>query len=304
MDMTKKDSWQLENKELLQKFLSTLSSQNTRKMFTSDLTQLSNFLEKPFVSVDEMDAKRFFDFMLEQIRLKKLRSNTVIKKFFEIHSLYQYLMEQELVSMDLFEKYLYLLKKRYPTNSITIPDLSSIDLLLSAAEENLMHYFIVSLVLRLGLIPSEICNLKLTDLVISDDICQIVVGSVKKARILELPQDLVAIQSLYLEQRTTTSNYLFVNKRNNPLNERYLERMITKLCQLANIPHLTFMDLRKLSAASQLTYEVSPKDVAYNLGIQQQSAELYNNLMTRSFFRNTERYAKIYVKTPSKFTEE
>lgn len=84
-----------------------------------------------------------------------------------------------------------------------------------------------------GLRVSELCNLELNDIRISEKICKVAHGKGDKERIVPIAQACVEQMQLYLNTVRVQwdvhhSSKFFINRRGNPINRQYVHRLIKK----------------------------------------------------------------------------
>lgn len=110
-------------------------------------------------------------------------------------------------------------------------------------EGNRRNIAIFELLVNTGLRESEVCNLKLDDVIMSERKGVVIVRSGKGEKYREVPLNANvrrAIQA-YLEVRPNRGNYLFVSNKSNRLSESQLYRIIRKYADMAGIkahPHM------------------------------------------------------------------
>ena len=107
-------------------------------------------------------------------------------------------------------------------------------------EGNKRDIAIFELMINTGLRESEVCNLKLDDIVMSERKGVVIVRSGKGEKYREVPLNANvrrAIQA-YLEVRPNRGNYLFVSNKSERLSESQLYRIIRKYADMAGIKHI------------------------------------------------------------------
>src|SRR5215207_4023310 len=106
---------------------------------------------------------------------------------------------------------------------------------------------VVSILRHTGVRVSELCNLTLSDIQISERKGSIIVRSGKGGRYRDLPLNLDARKSIadYLEVRPAIrSDYLFVNQRRQRLTPKGVQNLISKYARLAGLEDVTPHTLR------------------------------------------------------------
>jgi len=107
---------------------------------------------------------------------------------------------------------------------------------------NKRNIAIFELMINTGLREEEVCNLKLSDVIISDRKGTVIVTG-KGDKYREVPLNKTARKAIqeYLEVRPNRGEYLFVSNKSNRLSESQLYRIIRKYADMAGIkahPHM------------------------------------------------------------------
>ena len=110
-------------------------------------------------------------------------------------------------------------------------------------EGNKRDIAIFELMINTGLRESEVCNLKLDDVIMSERKGVVIVRSGKGEKYREVPLNANVRRALqtYLEVRPNRGNYLFVSNKSERLSESQLYRIIRKYADMAGIkahPHM------------------------------------------------------------------
>jgi site-specific recombinase XerD len=140
--------------------------------------------------------------------------------------------------------------------------------LLSAAGGNPRDYCILMVFLQTGLRVSELCALTLDDIDLVNKTLQVRSGKGMTARSIELEKKgTQALKSWLLVRPATSSDRLFLNRDEEPLGERGVQKLLAKYCQLAGItkrisPH----SLRHTFASFKAEAGVSPFQLQQWLG--------------------------------------
>ena len=126
-----------------------------------------------------------------------------------------------------------------------IPSIKQMNTVLSATEDDIMMFTIISICFRCALTVSEICNLKFSD-VVEDDLgrlCFIVKGS-KSPRVVKIPDDVKEILFRYVDQYPG-EDFLFRNSKNQKLLTRTLQYRLRSIMDRADLSKtFTFQDIR------------------------------------------------------------
>jgi len=139
---------------------------------------------------------------------------------------------------------------------------------LAAARGNPRDYYILMTFLQTGVRVSELCALRLDDIDLVNKMLEVRVGKGMTARTIELEKKGVQSFKSWLAVRPkTTSDYLFLNRDEDPLGERGVQKLLAKYCQIAGItkrinPH----SLRHTFASFKAEAGVSPFQLQQWLG--------------------------------------
>ena len=140
--------------------------------------------------------------------------------------------------------------------------------LLAVAGGNPRDYCILMTFLQTGLRVSELCALTLHDIDLTNRTLYVRSGKGMSARSIELEKKgIQALKSWLLIRPHETGVYLFLNRDNQPLGERGVQKLLAKYCQLAGItkrisPH----SLRHTFASFKAEAGVSPFQLQQWLG--------------------------------------
>ena len=146
-------------------FLAHFKSETTKASYETDLIEFMHFIKKDFLEMEQKDVAEYFGYLQEKVKAGSLKGSTVSKKIRELHSLADYIIQnqQEMGIMtgtefaDWFAEYLPGLERQEQfTQTVSIQDL---DRLFQAAEEDAMAYTILVLLYRAGLSATEIVAL-------------------------------------------------------------------------------------------------------------------------------------------------
>ena len=226
--------------------IEALKKVRTRKSYFKYISDICNYLKKDFTAIDESEAQNYFSQLAEtksyepkylHLRLSACRSvASYIEKNAQHFNLKNYL--SPFVFVDLPE---------YSDNihKSDIPSIKQMNTVLSATEDDIMMFTIISICFRCALTVSEICNLKFSD-VVEDDLgrlCFIVKGS-KSPRVVKIPDDVKEILFRYVDQYPG-EDFLFRNSKNQKLLTRTLQYRLRSIMDRADLSKtFTFQDIR------------------------------------------------------------
>ncbi len=140
--------------------------------------------------------------------------------------------------------------------------------LLAAAGGSPRDYCILMTFLQTGVRVSELCALQLDDIDLVNRTLHVRVGKGQTARMIELEKKGIQAFRSWLAVRPATSHdHLFLNRDEEPLGERGVQKLLAKYCQLAGItkrisPH----SLRHTFASHKAEAGVSPFQLQQWLG--------------------------------------
>ena len=267
-------------------FLAHFKSETTKASYETDSIEFMHFMKKDFLEMEQKDVAEYFGYLQEKVKAGSLKSSTVSKKIRELHSLADYIIQnqQEMGIMtgtefaDWFAEYLPGLERQEQfTQTVPIQDL---DRLFQAAEEDAMAYTILVLLYRAGLSATEIVALCPGDFgQYADGVYVFPAGRKEPAYI---PEDAWKIVEQYLlETGRKNEETLFLNSRNQPLNLMYISRMLKKLAQKAGTPSYSARQIRSSCGATLYVYGADSAQVASSLGITRMQVKRYHNLSYR-----------------------
>ena len=226
------------NNEIWNLFKNRFKSDTTEASYWSDIQEFCRMTGKSFDKVGDAEVKRYYEAMQGYIREGRISPLTLTKKFRELHSFAQFILEHDGADSgkrDPFFPYLKHLAKEKPlARSVPVEDM---DALLQAASGDLMAYTILTLMYRAGLSSTEI-----TELDGEDDF------------------------ALYDD-----GAYVFLPRRREPcygnrLNSMYISRMMKKYCMAAGIRGVSAEAVRNCCAFNLFAYGASAAQTAAQMG--------------------------------------
>lgn len=268
--------------QIWQDFTAHFKSDTTAASYQTDLDEVMNYFQKDFLQIGQEEVNLYFQQMQSRVNSEKIKPTTMAKKFRELHSFAEYICEHRKryeIGTEFQDWYFLYLKQvakqeKY-TKSISIEDM---DKLLEAAKEDGMVYTILVLLYRVGLSSSEITALKYSDFAAYDNGVYVTVAN--RNDVCFIPEDVFAVLEQYMQGREKESwdEFLFVNKRGNPLNLMYISRMMKKYTTKAGIPAYSAESIRNTCGVTMFAYGVKPEQVAAQMGITQMQIHRYKNL--------------------------
>lgn len=271
--------------------------------YQADLLEFMRMYQTDFLQLDSAMAEDYFLQMQKKVRDGSLQPSTMAKKFRELHSLAEFIENQQEqypipdTFQDYFAPYLKSVAK-VAQYARSIP-IEEIDRLFQAAQKNLMAYCIFALLQRVGLSSTEITELKLGDFTAYDNG---VFASVPGRREpCFVPEDVFAILGQYISKRRE-HEYLFSNSRGNQLNTMYISRLMKKYTELAGIPNYSAEALRNTCAFTMFSYHATPEQVARQMGITDIQIKRYKNMSYRdNLVQEANKLVKVKIEPPKTF---
>lgn len=279
--------------------------ETTIASYQSDLEEFCSFIKKDFLFMDSEDVKNFYEYLEQKVAEGILKSSTMAKKFHELHSIADYISEnQEQYDIpDTFSDFFYpylLQVAEVAKVAKTIPP-EHIDLLFKSAEEDYMAYTIMALMFKAGLKSSEVIALKISNLAEYDNGIFAYISARKESCFI--PDDVAIILKKYLNTRqqplSLKHDFLFFNTKGNPLNLMYISRIMKKYCTLAGIPQYSANTLRAACAANMFLYDIPMKSVATQMGVTCKHIARYNGRIYKDQMMSAvNRMVKVHVELP------
>lgn len=280
------------NTEIWNLFRNRFKSASTEASYRSDIQEFCRLAEKPMEEAGEEDVRHYYAVMQKRIADGRISPLTLTKKFRELHSFTQFLIEYEggeSRRKDFFHPYLKrLAKEDRLARSVPVEEM---DALLKAAECDQMAYTILTLMYRAGLSSTEIVELNgEEDFALYDDGAYVFLP--RRQEPCYVPEDAWEILKDYLSVREPHPS-LFYNRRGGRLNGMYISRMMKKYCTAAGIRNRSAESVRNCCAFNLFAYGASPGQVAGQLGRTEMQIRRYRGLTYR---RNLRKRANDLVK--------
>lgn len=279
----------------------------TLKYYRQTLEEFMDDTNSSILTADDTHAEAYYQHLLSAMKANKLKGTTAYKKFKVLNSFREFLVLSDNFSMDInpFKRYLLFLKEYDQTNVSRTLSLSETDQLLSACEQNLFAFTIISLVYRTAMKPQDVCCLKIRDFFSDPSGTYIQLQKNSRIHIIALTDDIIALLNSYIQyyklDLTDTSQYFFLNRLSRPLNERYLERMMKFYCKKAKISPYTLHDVRSTCASVMYSYQVKEEDISRKMNIGIQGIRRYNkNIPQADLLKQADQLVKIQILPPQK----
>lgn len=268
-------------------------SDKTIRAYRIDLNQFSCFMEgKNYLEKDKIESYIYY------IRNGVYKIKSIKRKIASLKAFYNFLSYKEYIEFNPFHKIKVKIKDTLSLPKI-IPS-SELNKLFTAIDDKLNQTdkskyvykelirdrAILELLLATGIRISELCSLKRSDIMYSNNIIRIL-GKGSKERFVpiyhsRLISDLIYYEDLYSD-KLDNFTYLFINKRNKKISSQSVTNMIKKYCNLANIdlnitPHM----FRHTFATMLLDQDVDSRQIQILLGHSSiVTTQIYTNITSK-----------------------
>ena len=219
-------------------------SDNTVINYKVDLCEFLEFINKNILSIDKEDINNYLEYLYKN----GVNKNSISRKLSSLRNFYGYLVKKEIIDINYFS----LVKN--PKKDSSLPKYVSeidIDKMFLIPDKRKMlgqrNLLIIRMLYATGVRVSELINIKLSDINISDRTIRIL-GKGSKERIVVFGNNTQEILKLYLNDGRSKldikrSEYLFLNKDGDRLSSRYIRKIINDIIIKASIdmhisPHM------------------------------------------------------------------
>ena len=214
-------------------------SELTIKSYYDDLIEYNEFLGDSFTNILDINydtVKLYLKYLYE----KKINKNSISRKLSSIRGLYNYLVREEIISTNYFNKV------SNPKKELYLPKFlkdNELDKIFNVCKEdtpiNQRNTLIIELLYASGIRVSELVNIKLSDIDRSEKSIKIL-GKGSKERMVLYNNHTKDAMDTYLNDgynyfNKKSSGYLILNKDGNKLSERYVRKVIDDLVRKAGL---------------------------------------------------------------------
>lgn len=218
---------------------------NTIKSYSYDLLDFIKFLRKNKIDVDNLlieDIKiEIIEKYIKYLRDKGNKAKTVNRKISTLRSLFAYAETKAIESLDINNK---IKQIKMAKEEMQIQDYYTEDemkLIFQCAstgkEANIKYLCMLTLLYDCGLRASELCDIKLEDLVLNKDTCLLIVknGKGRKSRTIPIDsKEVIRILKEYLETKDLErGDYLFYNNKHQKYTRSGIRYIVKKYCTIA-----------------------------------------------------------------------
>ncbi len=214
-------------------------SENTLISYTKDLTMFVNFFNKDILLLEYNDIRNYLLFLHE----KKYTNKSISRNISSLKSFYKYLIKEDII-------------KDTPMKLVTLPrsekklpsyiNYSDLEELLNIPVTDVLglrNRLILEMLYTTGVRVSELVNIKLSDIDFYNNTIKIL-GKGNKERFVFYGNTCKELLDRYLKLRTSSVEYLFLNKNYTKLTDRgvrlIVENIVKKSCLKLNVSPHTF----------------------------------------------------------------
>lgn len=278
----------VKTKQLLQDFLSTLKKEHTQKNYLHAIKDISNTFKKDFLDLSRQEITAYFSNL-------ELSGSSLSVHFYCCHSFSVYLQEY----LDDYTSPFLGLSFGTDATEYTkddFPSLEELDNLLSNAVYGSDLYLAIVLALRMCLSLTEIVSLVPSQF--KADIAGRFFLSLNRKSdtdmsvtpiILAVPDDIIPLIT-----GRDRREYLFINKRGNPMNTRTFQRHLK-----ATGTKWTFQSLRSFGIFLLLEGGADEFEAASFSGVTGRWLFRYRKLLKEGDFLNCAHYSNLQIKPPT-----
>lgn len=216
-------------------------SENTINSYISDIEQYRIFLEKYHnITKPERIEKKHLDGFLRSLK-KKISDASYARKMTSLKNFHAFLYDEEIIRDD-FYKYFAVpkIEKKLPS-VLTVDDVVA---LLEAIDKTtplgLRNMALIELIYGSGLRVSELLNIKMEDIHLTQGYISVIGKGDKERRIPLTDMAMIAIRNYIVNGREklfkkSKHNYLFMNNIGDPLSRQGFFKLLKALGKKANI---------------------------------------------------------------------
>lgn len=214
-------------------------SDKTILSYYDDLVEYNEFIQNSFSNIIDIDYNTVKEYM-KYLYERGISKNTISRKLSSIRGLYNYLVRENIITINYFDRI------SNPKKDIYLPKFlkdEELDKIFSVCDYNTpinqRDALIIELLYATGLRVSELVNIKIKDIDRNEKVIK-VVGKGSKERIVLYNNHTKRAMDIYLDDgyhdfNKLNSGYLILNKDGNKLSERYVRNIINKLVRKAGL---------------------------------------------------------------------
>lgn len=272
--------------EIFTDFSKTLEKQKSRDDYYYIINSFCRDVGKDYLDADYEDFRQYFEMLEEKAASGHISYKTISAKYTVLISFSSYIVSHAAKYGVRYKNHLVRIPK--PAISVNIkpqsmPTLEQLDKIYTVASEDPMMYCIISLVNKCGLTVEQICSLKLANFLIdAENRCGMLFAFRSSAdKYIKIPEDVCMILDDYVNHiRKSKSEFLFCNRRNDPLTKRVLQirmqRIVTEASEGENWK-FTLQDIRNLAVVMMLRGGAEKEEVADYIGVESRWMQRYES---------------------------
>jgi len=270
--------------------------------YLADIKEFMLLYETDFLLVNSEMVADYFQKLQSKVDKGELQPSTMAKKFRELHSLTLFILERKddygIASTFQNHFYPYLKKVAEVEKLARVIPMNHMDRILNVAQDDLMVYCIFVFLQRVGLSSTEVIDLQLGDFMLYKN--GVYVSITRRKEPCFVPEDVYKIFLQYVAVREDLE-YLFYNSRRKKLNTMYISRLLKKYTRAAGVPSYSAEMLRNSCAYTMFAYNVTPEQVARQMGISSMHVKRYQSGHYKDkLMRAANSLVKINVEPPSR----
>lgn len=211
----------------------------TIKSYCDDLIEYNEFLGDNFLNILEVDYNTS-ELYLKYLYEKKINKNSISRKLSSIRGFYNYLVREEIISTNYFNKISNPKKELYLPKFLKDSDLDKLfEVCSTDTPINERDTLIIELLYASGIRVSELTNIRLKNINMEERSIKIL-GKGSKERMVLYNKHTKKALDIYLNDgyhvlNKKGSEYLILNKDGNRLSERYVRKIIDSLVRKAGL---------------------------------------------------------------------
>lgn len=259
-------------------YASRLTNKRTKENYFNIVCAFCDYIENDFLDVTVSQAKDYFDSIQKYIpNKKKISNNTIQCRLSTLRSLSSFIVENKdklkipdeyinvFLYIDVPEVDEYIRKE-------DIPSIKELNKLLQVVSDdnNLMMHLILAMVIRCAFTASEICKMRVSQIIEdSDNRIAVVFKEKDKERFVKLPEDVVTLLLNYRKQIPLSADHMFYNKKNFVLKVRNLESLVRKYVKMAGLSkEFTIQDIRKAAVCYMKASGADDVSISKMIGVE------------------------------------
>lgn len=229
----------------------TIRNERTKEEYRRNVAILCNFAQKDFLELTEEDIDAFFSYLRKRVAEGSLKKTTINSRLSCFNKIAAYIT-QNYPDSEYRNVFALIEPERGVQSQILpskIPSLSDIDEFLGHVDSP-MYYLIFCMAFRIALSASDIINLKLSNIQVTDQKTCIHYppkDRFSSDRVIVLPQDIEELLKNYIStlRYVDEDGHLFYNTHKNPVSPRNLDAYFEQTLKKTNLTQkYTLRDLR------------------------------------------------------------